>query len=358
MKKQSPTNWKESLLKSIDKLLENKKAFFTNPETAFSRTQKISLWDTLLFPMVADNETVPIELLDYFPIDKLPSQAAMSYRRDQLSFSAYKAVFDDFTKKIPQKEMFNDMLVIACDGTRLNTPYNPKDPDSFVNCIEGRKAFNQYHLTTCYDLLNEVFTDAVIQGYYSMNEKLALCTMMDRYRKGQNVLFVADRGFASYSVIAHAMNNGHKFLIRLTAPMAKNIFCDTQCIDSSAEFDAEDTFYIGRVKNKISKNLKNYHYMNSTRTYDCIPVGSKTIDSFRVRLVKIQLSDGNNEYLLTNLPQKTFSLSELKKLYQIRWGIMPTFYKCRYYVNDLPVLNRFMDTGKSISAFILNRINA
>lgn len=330
MKKQSPTNWKKSLLKSIDKLQDNKKEYFEKPETAFSRTQKISLWDTILFPMVADNETVPIELLDYFPIDKLPSQAAISYRRDQLSFSAYKAVFDDFTKKIPQKEMFNDMLVIACDGTRLNTPYNPKDSDSFVNCIEGRKGFNQYHLITCYDVLNEVFTDAVIQGYYSMNEKSAMCTMMDRYSKDQNVLFVADRGFASYSVIAHAMNNGHNFLIRLTVPMAQNIFRDTQCINSSDEFDAEDTFYVGRVKNKTSKSLENYHYMNSTRTYDCIPVGDKTIDSFYVRLVKIQLSDGNDEYLLTNLPKQTFSLADLKELYRIRWGIETSYRYLKY----------------------------
>lgn len=330
MKKQLPFNWKKSLLESIDKLQENRNAYFEKPNTAFSRTQKISLRDTVLFPMVADNDTTPIELLDYFQGDKLPSQAAMSYRRDLLKPSAYKAVFDDFTAKTPQKKTFRGMHVIACDGTRLNTPYNPKDPDSLVSCIEGRKAFNQYHLITCYDVLNEVFTDAAIQGYFSMNEKLAFCTMLDRYRKDQNSLFVADRGFASYNVVAHALNNGHRFLIRLTVPMAQNIFRDTHRIDCSNEFDVEDTFYIGRVKNKASKCLRNYHYMGASRSYDGIPAGCKNIDSFHVRLAKIALTDGKEEYLLTNLPKKDISLSELKDLYRIRWGIETSYRYLKY----------------------------
>lgn len=330
MKKYSPTNWKESLLKSIDKLQENKKAHFEKPDTAFSRNQKISLWDTILFPMVAGSETTSIELLDYFKMDNLPSQPAMSYRRDQVKYDAYKAVFQDFTGKVPQNKTFRGLHLVACDGSRLNTPYNPKDTDSFVNRIEGRKGFNQYHLVTCYDLLNEVFTDAVIQGYYSMNEKLALCTMLDDYSKDKKTLFIADRGFSSYSVIAHAINNGHLFLIRLIEPMARNIFHDTQCIDNDNVIDVEDTFYIGRVKNKNSKQLKNYHYMNTSKTYDCIPVGSKNIDCFHVRLVKLQLPDGNPEYLLTNLPKETFSLADLEELYRMRWGIETSFRYLKY----------------------------
>lgn len=335
MKTISPSYWKEMYLQSIDKLFEHKDLYFENPEKAFSRTQKISLWDTMLFPMVADNCSTAIELLDYFTkndlqLDILPSQAAMSYRRDQLKVSAYKDVFTDFTSKIPQKKTFHGLQVIACDGTRLNTPYNPKDLNSFVNHIEGRKGFNQYHLTTCYDVLNEVFTDAVIQGYHSMNEKLALSEMMDRCGGTLNLLFVADRGFASYNVVAHAVNNGHNFLIRLTKPMAKKIFFDTVNLDEVETCDLEDTFYVGRVRNKNSKALSNYHFVSNEKKYDYVPVKSEKIDQFHARLVKFTLPGGNTEYLLTNLPKKKFTISDLKELYRLRWEIETSFRHLKY----------------------------
>lgn len=330
MKNLSPSFWKETLLQSIDMIIDHKNLYFEHPKTAFSRTQKISLWDTMLFPMIADHNTTAVELLDYFQMDDLPSQAAMSYRRNQLKVSAYKAVFDDFTSKIPHKRTFRGLRVIACDGTRLNTPYNPKDQNSFVDNIEGRKGFNQYHLTTCYDVLNEVFTDAVIQDYYSMNEKLALNEMMDRRNGTSNLLFVADRGFASYNVAAHAVNNGHKFLIRLTHPMSKKIFCDTVNLDKVETCDIEDTFYVGRVRNKHSKSLRNYHFVHSNKRYDYVPIGSKKIDQFHARLVKFTLSSGNTEYLLTNLPIKDFTLSDLKELYRLRWGIETSYRYLKY----------------------------
>lgn len=330
MKKSTPYVWKNALLDSIDSIAQNKATYFENPETAFSRTQKISLRDTILFPMVASNESTSVELLDYFPMKDLPSQAAMSYRRNQLKLSAYQAVFQDFTRKLPQEKNYCGMRVIACDGTRLNTPYNPQDTDSYVNCIEGRKGFNQYHLTTCYDVLNEVFTDAVIQGYYSMNEKLALCTMMDRYNSDNPILFVADRGFSSYNVIAHAFYNKQFFLLRLPFPMAKNIFCDTQNISDNDIMDIEDTFYVGRVRNKISKTLKNYHFRAKNKPYDYIPIGSKEIDSFSVRLVKFPLPSGETEYLLTNLPKNTFSIADLQELYRLRWNVETSFRYLKY----------------------------
>ncbi len=326
----SPFSLKKALFESIGKLMENKDGFFENPRTDFSRIQKISLHDTMLFPMVISNEKTAVEMLDYFPTDALPSQSAMSYRRDQLKVAAYEALFKDFTSKLSQNRTFHGLRVIACDGTRLNTPYNPKDTESFVDCIEGRKGFNQYHLITCYDVLNEVFTDAVIQGYYSMNEKLAFCTMLDRYPTNAPFLFVCDRGFASYNTVAHVQKNGHFFLIRLTAPMAHKIFPDTQDIEHADVLDVVDTYYIGRIRNKESKQLKNYHFKNSTHRFDFIPVGSKRIESYQARLVKFPLPSGEYEYLLTNLPQEKFTLSDLKKLYQMRWGVEISYRYLKY----------------------------
>ena len=136
LKKITPDLIKKTLLDSVDQLLSDKAKYLKNSEKAFSRTQKITFRDSMIFPMITASESTAVEMLDYFPVSKLPSQAAMSYRRDQIKLLVFKDLFSSFTSKISHGKTFRGMRPLACDGTRLNTPYNPKDEDSFVNCID------------------------------------------------------------------------------------------------------------------------------------------------------------------------------------------------------------------------------
>lgn len=329
MAKTTPYIIKNSLLSSINQLLNNKELYFDNPDKDFSRTQKISFLNTMLFPIIATGESTSVEMLDFFPQSKMPTQSALNYRRSKVNLAAFQDLFSSFTAKLDHSKSFHGRLLIACDGTRINTPFNPSDRDSFVNCIENRKGFNQYHLNSFYDILNDLFIDSVIQGYYSMDEKAALCQMADRFPKDKPAIFIADRGYASYNTIAHLINNGQSFVIRLTSTMAKNIFFDND-IPLDSPFDIEDVIHIGRNRTKAYMALRNYHPMLNDKTYDSIPVGSKKVDSFRLRLVGFELQGGQMEYLLTNLSATDFSLDDLKEIYRLRWGIETSFRHLKY----------------------------
>lgn len=330
LKNLTPKILKSYLADSIEKLLDHKEIYLNDPEKAFSRTKKISFHDAMLFPMVTSGESTSIEMLDYFPKSDIPSQAAMIYRRDQIKVRAFHDLFMDFTSRIPKKKTFHGMHLIACDGTRLDTPYNPLDTESFVHCIEGRKGFNQYHLITCHDVLNDVYVDASIQGYFSMNETLAFCEMMDRFPRDGSYLFVTDRGFSSYNVIAHALNNGHHFVMRLTSSMAKNVFCDNKELINEEPFDLEDDIHVGRIRTRKSRSLSNYHFLRYNSRYDYIPDGSEKIDKFHVRLVMFELPGGTMEYLLTDLPKDQLTLSDLQEIYRLRWDIETSFRHLKY----------------------------
>jgi len=330
MAKVTATFLKNTLFDSINNLLINKESYLATPETAFSRTQKISFRDAMIFPMIASSESTSVEMLDFFPNSELPTPAAMDYRRQQIKVCAFRDLLNTFTSKLSKNKTFKGLHIIAADGTRLNTPYNPKDSDSFVNCIPGRKGFNQYHLNTCMDILNDQFTDAVIQGYFAMNEKRALCEMVDRYKSDRPAVFVTDRGYSSYNVIAHLIKNNHFFVIRLTSKMAQNIFDNSIQLNMYDEYDVEDVINIGRVKTKASKALPNYHYLRTSKTYDYIQAGSNKTDSFKVRMVKFVLPSGIEEYLLTNLPKTDFSTADIKEIYRLRWGIETSYRYLKY----------------------------
>ena len=61
----APVHIRESLISSIHTLLTRKKELFSSPDTAFSRTRKISLVQTMLFVMTAGSKTVNDELVDF-----------------------------------------------------------------------------------------------------------------------------------------------------------------------------------------------------------------------------------------------------------------------------------------------------
>ena len=95
----APGQVRESLISSINSLFACKKTSFTSPDTAFSRTRKISLVQTMLFVMTAGSETVDDELLDFYGEKSLPTASAMIQRRNQLKPEAFRELFLHFTQK-------------------------------------------------------------------------------------------------------------------------------------------------------------------------------------------------------------------------------------------------------------------
>ena len=171
----APGQIRESLISSINSLFACKKTSFNSPDTAFSRTRKISLVQTVLFVMTAGSGTVNNELVDFYGENSLPTASAMIQRRNQLKPEAFRELFLHFTQKAQILKKFRGYQLIGADGSRVNLPYNPSDAFSHINCIQGRKGINQVHLNTFYDLLNDIFLDAELQGIREMDEKGAFC---------------------------------------------------------------------------------------------------------------------------------------------------------------------------------------
>ena len=171
---------KQLLLSEIDSLLDQRDAFLVNPKSDFTRTKKLSFEQTILFPMIAASGDIANELLDYIGEENLPLPSAMVQRRNQVKPEAFIELFKRFTSNVPLPKTFNGYQLVACDGTRINIPYNPSDEYSFIQCIKGRKGINQVHLNALYDVLNDIFIDAEIQSIHKMDEKKALSSLKEQ----------------------------------------------------------------------------------------------------------------------------------------------------------------------------------
>ena len=328
---------KDSLISSIDSLLERRYEFLVNPQTDFTRTRKISFEQTVLFPMLAGSDNVATELFDFFGEEKFPLPSAMIQRRNQIKPEAFQELFYDFGKKIPALRTFQGYLPVACDGSRINLPYNPADYDTFIQCIKGRKGINQMHLNALYDILNNIFLDVELQGIHEMDEQGAFCRFLDKQEPSSNHhqkrIYIADRGYASYNVFAHAIHNQKFFLIRVQECFAKEICKNRDNWLTGPSHDEVVSVHIGRRKTKKSLQLENCHYIPTGRRYDFAEEGTDNIDCLQLRVLKFAIGEDSYEYIVTNLPTYDFSLSAIKRLYNLRWNEEVAFRYLKYSAN-------------------------
>ena len=99
--------------------------------------------------------------------------------------------------------------LIAVDGSEFNIARNPADPSTFHPANgKSKRGFNTIHSISFFDLLSKRYLDVVVQPGRQKNEFAALCQLIDRYSYGGCPILVADRGFASYNVFAHALEKG------------------------------------------------------------------------------------------------------------------------------------------------------
>ena len=328
------TEIRQTLYSIISSLLDRRDEFLTNPSSDFTRKKKISFEQTMLFPMIAGAENVATELLELFGEKDFPLPSAMIQRRNQVKKEAFQELFYQFNQSISDSKTFHGYRLIACDGTRLNLPYNSADKNTLVDNIEGRKGFNQTHLNALYDILNDLFIDVEIQGMPEMNEKAAFCRFLDKQSEtASENIFIADRGYASFNTYAHAIYNNRLFLIRMKEADAVHLCPDQPHLMDAPFVDENVTVHVGRRRRRCNQQHENYHSVRKNHSYDFIKPGSDDIDCLRFRVLKFPLPSGKLEYIATNLPADEFPLKTIKELYNLRWGEETAFRHLKYAGN-------------------------
>jgi hypothetical protein len=120
------------------------------------------------------------------------------------------------------------------------------------------------------------------------------------------VIAVYDRGYGSHIVPFLHEKNGSKYVIRL-----KTGFSNT--VKRFMESDDNEVFITEPLSEKTYKRLEKFGIRKSK------------MDTISYRLVKIKLSTGETEVLMTNL-DNSFTIKDLAEIYRLRWGIEGCFF--------------------------------
>lgn len=175
-----------------------------------------------------------------------------------------------------------------------------------------------------------------------MNENDACVTLVNRNPISGPCLFIADRGFDAFNSMAAISLKNLFFLFRIKSPTGQRSpfrhLADAEC----KECDIDSEFFFAR-SNKPLRNLPPQlcRKLHPDRRFDFIdPDDKSSVFHLPFRFVCFKLDSGNYEFLVTNLPRNRCSLSDLKELYHLRWGIETSFLFLKH--------NLCLDTPHSI----------
>ena len=324
-------NITDSLTNLISELSSNPSLFLRNPQVNFTRNRKISFRSLIGITMNSGGGTMSKELLDYFDFNvNTPTVSAYTQQRSKVLPEAFEYLFQSFTQEnISHNNTFKGYKLIACDGSNLTIATNPSDAETAYKSNQYGTITNHLHLNTFFDVLNRIYLDAVLQTASEYQEYRACIKMMERSPLVKTIL-IADRGYENYNVMAHAINKGWKFVIRIK-DIGSNGIASGLKLPKSDTFDTDISLTFTRQQAKAKKEA-GYKFMPTCQTFDYLPVKSKDTYALSFRIVRFPISDDSYEVLLTNLNRHDFSIENLKEIYNLRWGIETSFRELKYAI--------------------------
>ena len=334
-----PQEVKSTLWAIVDSMACHKDSFVKNPGVDFSRDRKLSFVKLLRFFLRMGCGCINHELLKFFSFhpQEVPTASAFIQQRAKLLPDAFRHILTQFNFAFPSTAEFGGKYsLIAADGCEFNIARNPRDPSTFYPPSgKSKKGFNSLHTVSLYDLFAKRYLDVVVQPVRQKNEYAALCQLLDRYRYGGCPIFIADRGFASYNVFAHALENVFFFAIRAKDINVKRFLA----VDTlPPQMDQWASVILTRStarKRRLQPELGHlYRYVCKNVSFDFI-TDSRPEYLMRLRLVRFQIAEGSYENIITNLPEDEFPLEEIKYIYRLRWGQETAFRDLKHTIGTV-----------------------
>ena len=261
-------------------------------EKAFTRNRKIGFKENIALILNMLSRTLQIEIDDFvervMQEEILVTKQAFSKARKNIGKEAFEELFELtrdvlFHKKKIKK--YKGYRIFAVDGSEIMIE---RTHDIGEHFSRGRANIStnkcNARISLLFDVLNEFVFDASLNAL-TKSERDCAKSHLKKFETfcNQKDIVIFDRGYPSKEMISVLSEMDCRYLMRMQNSSFKEI----------AEHQESD------FKIEITYQGKTYS----------------------VRVIRVELSTGETEILITNLKKSEFSKSDFLELYHFRWGV-------------------------------------
>lgn len=289
----------------------------------FTRKRKLPFVSLILFMINLVKQTLQKELTNFISLisssKKNITKSAFSQSRRKLKAEAFIELNDTLVESFyvdNDCKKWNGFRLLAIDGTCLTLPQSDeiiKDFGFAKNNVNPESIIPMATISSFYDLLNGIIIDSQIDQYNTSEFMLALAHLDKAEKKD---LIILDRGYAATWFFIYVALKNTDYVVRLK----RNFLQEFDSFWNSEKMS--EIITIDRCSEKSNKALE--------------ILGIK-FKSFKIRLVKVMLDNGEMEVLATSLlDEERYPYVEFKELYFLRWGIETNY---NHLKNNLAIEN-------------------
>ena len=241
----SPKQISRRLVDVIDSTIESIGCFCVDSVSSFTRNRILTPKTLFKFILGLQAHSLSAEISGYFTSSDIdiPSVSAVSQRRDLLYPEIFKSINRRFLSSIDNLSTLNGYYILAQDDTQITYSQDA------VVC--------QYHLNALYDCINHVFWESRIDLPTKKSEIGARIDFINQRNYPENSIITADRGYESYNLIAHCIENNQKFVFRVKDISTRNGIMTSLSLPDET-FDITVTRTLTNLQTKeVKKNESN-----------------------------------------------------------------------------------------------------
>jgi len=273
----------------------------------FTRECRLTFDRVVLFLINFVKGALQRELDDFFQAlfgsdfsEKVVTKSAFSAARHKLKPSAFVELNNDFLLRLYRQapiRRWRGLDLRSVDGTTLRLPDKPEVTGYFGQMVPAQgNPVTMARVSQLYDPLNHLVHDAVIDKY-SCDERSLLVRNIEKLCPGS--LLLLDAGYPAFWLFSQFRSKKIDWCVR----MPLNSWTIVQD-------------FLATRKNDIVVTLN----PTSKMMADCIRHNVPE-EPIRVRLIRVILSTGETEVLMTSLLDiNEYDINDFSALYFLRWG--------------------------------------
>jgi len=249
------------------------------------------------------------------PPAQVVTKSALSQARKQLSHTAFidlnRQAVEAYYAAHPELKTWHGFRLCAIDGSQLRVPDEPDIIATFgVNPgKDTQKACPLALVSVYYDVLNHISIDSSINHTATSERDCAAGHLNHAH---VNDLSILDRGYNAFWLYALYQATGRYFCMR-------------------AKIN-QGLLYKQFAENGKAQAVITLEANQRSVVEQCLEKGLPT-QSLRLRLIRVELEDGEVEVLITNLmDDEVFPANEFKELYHLRWGAEENYKRLKQWV--------------------------
>ena len=279
----------------------------------FTRKRVFSFGRLVLFQLNIATKSISIELTRFFSRIKYNreersySKQSYSEARMKMKHGAYIELNEELVRGYycdGDYKQYKGYRLLAIDGSRIQLPDKESVIEEFGLAENGGKTIPMAMSSIAYDVLNKIAVNTYLDRYETDERSLAdkHLSKIKELTPAVRDIILMDRGYPSLYLFTRMLDLGYDFVVRSN---------DMSFIREIKEF----------AQSKETDKIIEVDLTSRQRKYLSIGKVPNRPDKLILRVVKIKLTTGVTEYLISSLTDKTiFTKDDLKELYHLRWA--------------------------------------